>query len=83
MRGADITQASIFSYRTLEERIPKKHPLRKLRLEVDGLLASMNEELDAIYARTGRSSIPPTHWGVGFFYSGKPLFALNKWCAKP
>jgi transposase len=59
MRGADITQASIFSYRTLEERIPKKHPLRKLRLVVDSLLASMNKELDAIYARTGRDSIPP------------------------
>jgi hypothetical protein len=26
MRGADITQASIFSYRTLEERIPKPPP---------------------------------------------------------
>lgn len=59
MRGADITQASIFSYRTLEERIPKKHPLRKLRAVVDGLLASMDEELDAIYAPTGRDSIPP------------------------
>lgn len=59
MRGADITQGAIFSYRTLEERIPKKHPLRKLRLVVDGLLASMDEELDAIYATTGRDSIPP------------------------
>lgn len=59
MRGADITQASMFSYRTLEERIPRKHPLRKLRAVVDGLLASMNEELDAVYARTGRDSIPP------------------------
>lgn len=59
MRGADITQASMFSYRTLEERIPKKHPLRKLRVVVDGLLASMNAELDAVYAKTGRDSIPP------------------------
>jgi hypothetical protein len=42
MLGAVITQATIFSYRTLEERIPKKHLLRKLRLVVDGLLASMN-----------------------------------------
>ena len=59
MRGADITQSSMFSYRTLEERIPKKHPLRQLRMVVDGLLATMNEELDAVYATTGRDSIPP------------------------
>ena len=59
MRGADITQASMFSYRTLEERIPKQHPLRKLRAIVDGLLASMDAEIDAVYARTGRDSIPP------------------------
>ena len=26
MRGADITQAALFSYRTLEERIPSSHP---------------------------------------------------------
>ncbi|MDD2894358.1 MAG: IS5/IS1182 family transposase, partial [Halothiobacillaceae bacterium] len=39
MRGADITQAALFSYRTLEERIPKRHPLRKLRVVVDTILA--------------------------------------------
>jgi hypothetical protein len=27
---------------------------------VDGLLATMNEELDAVYATTGRDSIPPS-----------------------
>lgn len=59
MRGADITQAAMFSYRTLEERIPKEHPLRKLRAVVDGILASMDAELDALYAETGRDSIPP------------------------
>lgn len=59
MRGSDFTQASMFSYRTLEDRVPKKHPLRKLRAVVDGLLASMDKELDAIYAATGRDSIPP------------------------
>lgn len=45
MRGADITQAALFSYRTLEEHIPKEHPLRKLRIVVDAILASMNTEL--------------------------------------
>jgi len=59
MRGADITQAALFSYRTLEQRIPKNHPLRKFRVVVDAILASMDAELDALYAPTGRDSIPP------------------------
>jgi transposase len=59
MRGADITQACLFSYRTLEDRIPAKHPLRKLRLVVDVILAAMHDELDELYASTGRQSIPP------------------------
>jgi hypothetical protein len=28
MRGAVITQAAVFSYHTLEARIPRKDPLR-------------------------------------------------------
>jgi transposase len=59
MRGADITQEALFSYRTLEERIPQEHPLRPLRAVVDILLTTMDAELDALYAKTGRESIPP------------------------
>ena len=59
MRGADIPQASLISYRTLEDRIPAKHPLRELRGVVDAILASMDTEFDALYADCGRSSIPP------------------------
>lgn len=59
MRGADITPTALFSYRTLEERIPREHPLRKFRRVVDGLLSTMDQELDALYAKTGRASIPP------------------------
>ncbi|EQD26530.1 transposase IS4 family protein, partial [mine drainage metagenome] len=59
MRGADITQVDLFSYRTLEERISADHPLRKLRLVVDAILGSMHSELGALYADLGRASIPP------------------------
>lgn len=59
MRGADITQEELFSYRTLEARVPKHHPLRKLRAVVDILLATLDDEFDALYARRGRDSIPP------------------------
>ena len=59
MRGADVTQEDLFSYRTLEERIPADHPLRHLRKVVDSLLTTMDAERDALYAKTGRESIPP------------------------
>lgn len=59
MRGADVTQSALFSYSTLEARVPQKHPLRKLRVVVDAVLASMYAEFDALYARSGRDSIPP------------------------
>jgi len=59
MRGADITPSTLFSYRTLEERIPKEHPLRKLRVVVDTLLAGLHKEFEAMYSTSGRPSIAP------------------------
>ena len=59
MRSADVTQSKMFSYRTLEQRIPASHPLRKLRVLVDGILATLHGEFEALYAKTGRPSIPP------------------------
>lgn len=59
MRSADVTQSAMFSFRTLEQRIPTSHPLRKLRALVDGILASLHWELEKLYAKTGRPSIPP------------------------
>ena len=32
MRGSTNNQSAMFSYVSLEERIPKSHPLRELRL---------------------------------------------------
>ena len=49
----------MFSYISLEERVPAAHPLRKLRAVVDALLATMNREFEAVYARRGRPSVPP------------------------
>ena len=49
----------MFSYRSLEERIPADHPLRKLRVLVDGILQSMSPEFQALYSRRGRPSIAP------------------------
>jgi transposase len=59
MRTPDTTQAEMFSYRSLEERIPASHPLRKLRVVVDGILASMHPSFEKLYSRIGRPGIPP------------------------
>ena len=59
MRKSDVTQHAMFSYRTLEERIPDQHPLRKLRVLVDGILQGMSADFQALYSRRGRPSIAP------------------------
>ena len=59
MRGDDQQQSGMFSYVSLEERIPQDHPLRPIRQTVDEIFRSMNREFDSLYAKTGRPSIPP------------------------
>jgi transposase len=59
MRGDDREQGSMFSYRSLEDRISADHPLRPLRAMVDAALEEMSPLFADLYARTGRSSIPP------------------------
>jgi hypothetical protein len=38
MRETDVTKHAMFSYRSLEKRIPDADPLRKLRLLIAGIL---------------------------------------------
>jgi transposase len=59
MRGLPDPQADLFCYVDLESRIPADHPLRPLRKLVDLVLASMDDQLTALYSRVGRPSIPP------------------------
>ena len=59
MRGTDETTGSLFSYVDLEERIPTRHPLRKVREIVNDALASMDAEFGRLYAKEGRPSIAP------------------------
>ena len=42
MRKADVSQRAMSSCQSLEDRIPATHPLRKLRILVDGILTVMN-----------------------------------------
>jgi transposase len=59
MRGQDHQQSDIFSYLSPEQRVRQDHPLRAIRAMADLALASMTERFDAMYAKTGRPSIPP------------------------
>lgn len=59
MRGSDQVTGSLFSYVDLEERIPARHPLRKIRAVVNDALRSLDAEFDRLYAGEGRPSIAP------------------------
>jgi len=59
MRGSEDGQGPLFSYVSLESRIPPDHPLREIRALVGEVLLGMNGDFEAMYATTGRPSIPP------------------------
>jgi transposase len=59
MRGSDLRSGELFSYVDLEERVPAKHPLRKIRQIVNDVLQSLDSEFARLYAAHGRPSIPP------------------------
>jgi len=61
MRGDERVQDSMFSYLTLEQRVPQEHPLREIRTLTDGVLQWLDPELDKLYAATGRASIAPEY----------------------
>lgn len=59
MRGDINPQALMFSYIDLESRIPKEHPIRKIRRIVDEAIDEIEPWFDEMYAAQGRPSIPP------------------------
>ena len=59
MRGSDRRVGELFSYVDLEQRVPAKHPLRKIRQLVNDALASLDGEFAKLYSVFGRESIPP------------------------
>jgi transposase len=61
MRGDERVQAEMFSLVTLEQRVPKDHPLREIRRHTDVVLRSLSGDFDCLYAADGRPSIPPEY----------------------
>src|SRR5665213_3578222 len=59
MRGQDLQEDELFSYGSLEERVPLDHPLRAIRVMVDEALKKMSARFDEIHGEDGRRPIPP------------------------
>ena len=59
MRGLEGSQVELFASVQLESRIPKDHPLRRIKALVDHVLNELDGEFEKMYSGMGRPSIPP------------------------
>jgi transposase len=59
MRGTDQRSGSLFSYIDLEARVPKEHPLRRVRELTNDALLKLDKQFEELYSKDGRPSIPP------------------------
>lgn len=60
MRGTDEKSGSLFSYVDLEERIPAKHPLRKIQQVVNDALATSMASLPHSMSTSAVLLSPPS-----------------------
>lgn len=59
MRGTPDRQLALLSSLSTEDLIPAEHPIRRIRVVVEAVLAEMDASFDAMYAKSGRPSVPP------------------------
>jgi transposase len=59
MRGKAREQRSLVMVGSMEQRIPESHPIRQVKVLADRALAQMGEVFEAMYAESGRPSVPP------------------------
>ena len=59
MRGHRDRRGSLFSYVSIEERIPASDPLRRIRKLADQALDRLNPTFCELYASEDRPSVPP------------------------
>jgi transposase len=59
MRGKPEQQLAMLTSMSTEDLIPQDHPIRRIRKVIDGVLVEMDGDLDAMYSRIGRPSVPP------------------------
>jgi transposase len=59
MRGENERQRAILVIFDAEQRVPKGHPLRRIKGLADAALAQLSPLFDRMYSALGRPSIPP------------------------
>jgi transposase len=59
MRGAPDPQLAMLTSLSTEELIPADHPIRRIRVVVDAVLADLDDVFETMYAEGGRRSVPP------------------------
>ena len=59
MRGKQDPQVTLLAFIDLETRVPCNHPLRIIKRLADQALEELSPDLDRMYAKAGRPSIPP------------------------
>lgn len=59
MRGKLEQKSAMFTSLSIEDLIAQDHPIHRIRRVVDGVLAGMDGEFDAMYSTTGRPSVSP------------------------
>ncbi len=61
MRGEDGRQRAMLVVINPEQRIPKGHPLRRIKVLADTALKRLSPLFDEMYSAVGRPSIPRSH----------------------
>jgi transposase len=59
MRGTEMKQATMLSLLSPEQRVPRDHPLRRIKRLADAALQELSPVFDEMYATKGRPSVPP------------------------
>jgi transposase len=59
MRGTQRRQRTLLMVRSVEERIPPKHPIRQIKVLADRALTDLGPRFDQMYSASGRPSVPP------------------------
>ena len=59
MRGQVPSQPSMYALVSPDDYVPKSHPIRQVKQVADACLRSLEPQFAAMYAQTGRASVPP------------------------